>query len=70
MKNLEVSLVRHTKITDDHERFFEIQNRDWYYLIEKVITAVENLNKTELSIKESKTVGNTTSVQGFVQLRF
>ena len=66
MKNLEVSVVRHTKITDDHEGLAEMQNRDWPYFIEKVITAVENLNKTELSIKESKIVGNITGLQGFV----
>ena len=66
MKNLEVSVVRHTKITDDYEGLAEMQNRDWSYFIEKVITAVENLNKTELSIKESKIVGNITGLQGFV----
>ena len=60
MRNLEMSLIRHTKIAEDCEGFFEIQNIDWFYFIEKVIAVTEGLSKIDLSEKETKTAKEIT----------
>ena len=56
MRNLEIWLIRHTKITENFHDLVEIQNRDWSYFIKKVIAVAEGLNKTDVSEKETKIV--------------
>ena len=60
MKNLEVLLIRHTKVTEDYEGLVEIQYRNWPCFIEKIIAVTEDLNKTDLSDKETKIVKKIT----------
>ena len=60
MRNLEMSLTRHTKITEDYEGLAKMQNRDWSYFMEKVIAVVKSLNKRDLSEKETKILKERT----------
>ena len=60
MRNLEIWLIRHTKITEHFHGLVEIQNRDWSYFIKKVIAVTESLNKTDLSEKETKILKKIT----------
>lgn len=47
MRNLEMSLIRHMKATQDYEGFLEIQNKDWSCFIGKGIAVTEVLNRPQ-----------------------
>ena len=53
LKNLPTVLIRDRKIVDDYIAIEEIQNRNWQYLIESLISRVEDENQ-EFRLKANK----------------
>ena len=47
MKNIEMLRVGHTKISNNFLGAVKIQERDWQYLIERIVARSENLDLTD-----------------------
>ena len=54
MRNLEILLIIHTKISEDQDGLVKIKNKGWSYFIGKVFAFNVGLNKTDLIEKETK----------------